>query len=95
VDGFNLGVLRTKRDRPAIICNDGSIFSADHSAIRAVVAEAGESMGSGHEFWFAHPAGFLFCHGSKKALAQVPSKVDPMKLIEVLVELLGKDGNRR
>lgn len=54
----------------------------DHAELRAVVeAEASE--------WFAHPAGFLFCRGSRKAPAENPSKVNPRTLAEVAAKLLG------
>jgi hypothetical protein len=74
VDGHNLGVIR-----------EGSeTLRMDHVELRAVVEAAGET-----SEWFAHPAGFLFCRGSRKAPAENPSKVNPRTLAEVAAKLLG------
>ncbi len=68
IDGFNLGIIR-----------EGSVeFRMDHINFRTIVKNAGEE-----SEWFAHPAGFLFCRGSRKAKAETMSKVDPMVLAEV------------
>lgn len=73
VDGHNLGVIR-----------EGSeTLRMDHSEIRAVVETTGEL-----SQWFAHPAGFLFCRGSRKAPAENPSRVNPRSLAEVVARLL-------
>jgi len=73
VDGHNLGVIR-----------EGSeTLRMDHPEIRAVVEATGELSD-----WFAHPAGFLFCRGSRKAPAEDPSRVDPRSLAEVASRLL-------
>lgn len=77
VDGDNLGLLR----------NSGLRLRMDDQAFRKVVAEAGEFVGDGEGFWYAHPAGFLFCRGSRKSPALTPSKVDPMRLAETAVRL--------
>lgn len=90
----SIGVLRTRRDRRrGVPCNDGTAFSASHPRVREVIERAGEAIGDFGADWFAHPSGFLFCHGSRKASVAAPSKVDPMDLIKVLVELLGVDEN--
>lgn len=73
VDGHNLGVIR-----------EGSeTLRMDHAELRAVVESADEM-----NEWFAHPAGFLFCRGSRKAPAENPSRVDPRSLAEVAAQLL-------
>ena len=73
VDGHNLGVIR-HGDEP---------LRMDHAEFRAIVEADGEL-----NEWFAHPAGFLFCRGSRKAPAENPSKVSPRKLAEIAVRLL-------
>lgn len=74
VDGNNLGIIR-----------EGSeTLRMDHPELRAVVEAAGEA-----SEWFAHPAGFLFCRGSRKAPAKNPSKVNSRTLAEVAAKLLG------
>lgn len=78
VDGLNIGV-RTGRKT---FLRDGSIFRADHPVIRQIVTEAGEND------WFAHSKGFLYCHGSRKAPALLPSKVDPYKIVQATAILL-------
>lgn len=78
VDGPNLGVIR-----------EGSVtIRMDHPIIRAVVKKAGEKVGDGDDQWFAHPAGFLFCRGSRKAPAETPSRVNPRALAEALDQAL-------
>jgi hypothetical protein len=74
VDGNNLGVIR----------HGDESLRMDHPEIRAIVEAVGET-----SEWFAHPAGFLFCRGSRKAPAKNPSKVNPRKLAEVAAKLLG------
>lgn len=66
VDGNNIGVVRG---------DNGSALRADDPQIRTIVEAAGEL-----DEWFAHPAGFLFCRGSRKAPATTPSQVDPREL---------------
>lgn len=73
VDGHNLGVIRH---------NDESV-RMDHPAIRKVAEMAGEAAE-----WFAHPAGFLFCRGTRKAPAKTPSKVKPEDLAEAVRKAL-------
>ena len=73
VDGHNLGVIRHGDEQ----------LRMDHPTIKSVVAEAGEAAE-----WFAHPAGFLYCRGSRKAPAQSPSRVDPRTLAEAARALL-------
>ncbi|MBI5140502.1 MAG: hypothetical protein HZA94_03605 [Candidatus Vogelbacteria bacterium] len=89
VEGNNIGVLRTRHDRGGVLCNDGSLFSASHPRLLEIISKAGETVGDFSADWFAHPSGFLFCHGSRKAMAKYPSKVSPMDLVHTLVELLG------
>jgi len=73
VDGNNLGVVRR---------ND-VVLRMDHPDIRRVVAEGGEE-----GEWFAHPAGFLYCRGSRKAPAESPSQVAPAALAEAAAAAL-------
>ena len=73
VDGNNLGLTRAQ----------GETLRMDHPKIREVVEAAGEA-----DEWFAHPAGFLFCRGSRKAPAETPSKVDPLALQSAIESLL-------
>ncbi len=73
VDGNNLGVIRSNKVK----------LSMSHYDIKAVVEEASEL-----NEWFAHPAGFLFCRGSRKAPAETKSKVDPKKLADKVNSLL-------
>lgn len=74
VDGCNLGLIR----------HSDESLRMDHADFRAVVAESGEA-----SEWFAHPAGFLFCRGSRKAPAKDVSKVSPRTLAETASNLLG------
>jgi hypothetical protein len=73
VDGNNLGLVREGTET----------LRMDHPTIRRVVENAGEA-----EEWFAHPAGFLFCRGSRKAPATEPSRVYPKDLIRALSHIL-------
>ena len=74
VDGHNLGIIR-----------EGSeTLRMDHPDLRAVVSAAGEA-----DEWFAHPAGFLYCRGSRKAPAQSPSRVRSRDLAGAAERLLG------
>jgi hypothetical protein len=74
VDGNNLGIIR-----------EGSeTLRMDHPELRAIVKAAGET-----NEWFAHPTGFLFCRGSRKAPVENSSKVNPRALAEVAAKLLG------
>lgn len=73
VDGNNLGVLRRGDEQ----------LRMDHPELCAIVDAQGEM-----SEWFAHPAGFLFCRGSRKAPAISPSKVDPRTLAEAVARLL-------
>jgi hypothetical protein len=52
----------------------------DHPDLREVVG--------GEREWFSHPAGFLFCRGSRKAPARSPSAVSPRALAEAAAKLL-------
>lgn len=72
-DGYNLGLIRAGDEE----------LRMDDPELRAVVEAAGEL-----NEWFAHPAGFLFCRGSRKAPAETPSRVDPRKLAEAADSLL-------
>lgn len=72
-DGHNLGLIRSGEE----------ILRMDHPEFKAVVESAGELTE-----WFAHPAGFLFCRGSRKAPAENPSKVNPRTLAEVAAKLV-------
>jgi hypothetical protein len=73
VDGNNLGLIR----------HGDESLRMDHAELRAVVEATGEA-----DEWFAHPAGFLYCRGSRKAPAENPSKVDPRTLAKVAARLL-------
>ncbi|MBM3256260.1 MAG: hypothetical protein FJZ04_02220 [Candidatus Moranbacteria bacterium] len=61
-DGPNIGLIR----------RGDETLRMDHPLIREIVIAAGEL-----DEWFAHPAGFLFCRGSRKAPAEQQSRVDP------------------
>lgn len=74
VDGNNLGLIR----------HSDQSLRMDHPDLKAVVEEAGEA-----DEWFAHPAGFLYCRGSRKAPAETESKVSPKALAEAAARLLG------
>lgn len=69
VDGHNIGVVR----------RDDVTARMDEPGIRAIVEAVGEI-----DEWFAHPAGFLFCRGSRKSLATSPSRVDRGVLAEAV-----------
>ncbi len=73
VDGNNLGLIRSNKVQ----------LSMSHPEIKAVVEETGEL-----NEWFAHPAGFLFCRGSRKAPAETKSKVEPKKIADKINSLL-------
>lgn len=66
-DSDGIGLVRSKKSSVNL--------RMDHPEIRRVVIEAGEE-----KEWFAHPMGFLFCRGSRKAPVSSLSKVDPNKL---------------
>jgi hypothetical protein len=86
VDGKNLGVLRRGE---GVLLRDGTRFRADHPEIRKVVNQAERN-----PRWFAHPKGFLYCHGSRKAPAVSPSNVNPYELIKVIGNLLEREAVR-
>jgi len=69
VDGMNIGVIR----------RDDVSTRMDHPRIREVVETAGEA-----GEWFAHPAGFLYCRGSRKAPATSRSRVTARELGEAM-----------
>lgn len=72
-EGHNLGLIR-----------EGSeTLRMDHPDFRSIVEAVGET-----NDWFAHPAGFLFCRGSRKAPAASPSRINPRDLAEIAVKLL-------
>lgn len=73
VDGHNMGLIR----------KDGCPVRMDHPLIAAVVETAGEL-----DEWYAHPAGFLFCRGSRKAPAETPSRVSPDDLAGAVAQAL-------
>lgn len=73
VDGNNLGVVRR---------SDIEI-SMSHPDITALVHAQNESAE-----WFAHPAGFLFARGTRKAPSKTRSKIDPTLLADVVANLL-------
>lgn len=78
VDGYNLGLCR----------RDDVALRMDHPDLRSVVEDEGE-LGE----WFAHPAGFLFARGTRKAPAHSPSRVDPRQLAtQVDLLLAGEAG---
>lgn len=69
IEKMNIGILRGP---------DRSV-RMDASEVRKVVEAAGET-----DEWFAHPAGFLYCRGSRTAKATTPSKVNPLELVNAL-----------
>lgn len=73
VDGDNLGIIMRREET----------IRTDHEVIRAIIADAGEETE-----WFAHPSGFLYCRGSRKAPANSPSKVDPGVLAQAVLSIL-------
>jgi hypothetical protein len=74
VDGCNLGLIR----------HSSEALRMDNPEFRAVVEKVGET-----SEWFAHPAGFLYCRGSRKAPAKSASNVSPHALAETAVRLIG------
>ncbi|MFA4954078.1 MAG: hypothetical protein WC641_02100 [Patescibacteria group bacterium] len=74
IDGNSLGLLRENREN----------LRMDRDEFREIVKQAGEE-----QEWYAHPSGFLYCRGSRKAPAQTPSRVDPRALAEAAARLLG------
>lgn len=80
VDGHNLGVIRRGEGTHL---KDGTRFRADHPEIRNFVSRAERN-----PRWFAHPKGFLYCHGSRKAPARARSNVNPYELVKVVEGLL-------
>lgn len=72
-EGNNIGIVR----------DSNSTFHVDHPTVQAVVNEVGELAE-----WFAHPSGFFFCRGSRKAPAPTPSKVDPWDLADAVAREL-------
>lgn len=79
VDGMNIGLIR----------HSDETLRMDALDFRGTIAVAGEHIGDDPGGWFAHPAGFLFCRGSRKAPATTPSRVDPRDLAEAARLLLG------
>ncbi len=69
IEKMNIGILRGP---------DRSV-RMDAPEVRKVIETAGET-----DEWFAHPAGFLYCRGSRTAKAVTPSKVDPLELVKAL-----------
>jgi hypothetical protein len=75
IDGFSLGIVRS---------SDYPDFRMDANEIRDVVAEAREEAE-----WYAHPAGFLYCRGSRKNPVTTKSKVDPVVLAKAVARVVG------
>jgi hypothetical protein len=73
VDKNNIGIIR----------RDDEHTRADHEVFREVVASEHEEAE-----WFAHPSGFLYCRGSRKAPASTPSKINPVALAVAAVQIL-------
>jgi hypothetical protein len=68
VDGNNIGLL-VQND----LIRRG--LRADHPEIKKLVEDIGEK-----DEWFAHPAGYLFCRGSRKSSRNTSSEPDPSEL---------------
>lgn len=75
IQGNNLGIL-FKDD----LVEKG--IRADHPKIKKVIEGAGEL-----DDWFAHPAGYMFSWGSRKAPKDKMSSVDPYELAKVIEEI--------
>jgi hypothetical protein len=73
VDKNNIGIIRRSDERTR----------TDHEVFREVVASEHEEAE-----WFAHPSGFLYCRGSRKAPASTPSKINPVALAVAAVQIL-------
>lgn len=76
-------VVYTDRMNLGLIREGSETLRMDHPELRAVVEAAGET-----PEWFAHPAGFLYCRGSRKSPAESPSRVNPRTLAEIALRLL-------
>jgi len=73
VNKYNVGLFR----------DSSETIRMDHPDIKKIIEAAGEL-----DEWFAHPSGFLFARGSRKAPVQTPSRVDPEKLAETIAQLI-------
>lgn len=73
IEGMNLGLFRDTHET----------LRMDAPEIRALVKKSGEE-----NEWFAHPSGFLYCRGSRKAPAANLSKVDPRALANTIASIL-------
>jgi hypothetical protein len=78
VDGMNLMVLRLGADS----------FRVDTQLVRDLITQVDEKVGDEPDDWFAHPAGFLICKGTKKAPTKTPSAVDPELLVFAALRIL-------
>lgn len=72
-DGNNLGLIK----------NHEVNVRMDHPELRKVVAKQGEA-----KEWFAHPAGNLYCRGTRKSPVETMSKVNPYDLANTVLRLL-------
>lgn len=75
VDGNNMGVVRHPDEE----------IRMDDPSLKALVAAVGET-----REWYAHSSGFIFSHGSRKAPAASPSKVDVEEFAEAVADLFDK-----
>ena len=87
---FGTNGILFDRGVQAVIYVDGNNLGAIRAGscqvrmdcLAGIVEASGESAD-----WFGHPAGFLYCRGSRKAPAETPSAVNPRELAEALVEI--------
>jgi hypothetical protein len=78
VDGHNLGLLVQSE-----LIQKG--LRADHPDILKLIEDIGEK-----DEWFAHPAGYLFCRGSRKSPRETSSKLDPYILAKTVESIRKK-----
>lgn len=79
--GNNLGIRRRGKGFRLM---DGSRFRADHPAIMKVIAASSDDP----EGWFVHSKKFGVYHGGPKAPATMPSKVEPLALVQAIANLM-------
>lgn len=75
VDGNNMGVIRNPKEEVRM----------DAPSLRAMVEAVNETPA-----WYWHPSGFIYSHGSRKAPAEAPSKVDVEEFAEAVADLFDK-----
>lgn len=86
--GVRIKVIVDDKNVVVFCKNPTQDIRADHQLFRDIVGNADEKIGDGNGHWFAHPSGFLFAWGTRKAPASHLSRVNPDHLRIAACQLL-------